>query len=63
MKTEQMTSLWGFPVVVTDTVSEGTALVGSFPEPERANMTVKEYAEQCTKYWYKLRIQHDAQNN
>lgn len=56
-------TLWGLPVVVTDSVPEGTALVGSFPEPERPDMTIEEYAEQCAKYWYKLRIQHEASQN
>lgn len=50
-------------MVVTDTVTPGTALVGSFPKPERDDMTIREYAEQCAKYWYKLRVEDEARKN
>jgi len=63
MKEAQTQTLFGLPVVVTDAVAPGTALVGSFPPPERDNMTIQEYAEQCAKYWYKLRIEDEARNN
>lgn len=56
-------TLFGLPVVVSDEITPGTALVGSFPTPERESMTVEEYAEQCARYWYKLRVEHEAANN
>ena len=55
MNTDQPDTIWGFPVVVTDTLPKGTALVGSFPEPERPDMTLEEYAAQCAKHFAKIK--------
>lgn len=49
-------SIFGFPVVETDAVAEGEVLFGSFPPPERDNMTLKEYAEQSAKHFTKIKL-------
>lgn len=49
-------TIFGLPVVATDAVAEGEILCGSFPQPERDNMTLEEYAAQCAKYFTKIKL-------
>lgn len=51
--------IFGLPVVVTDAVPSGTALIGSYPAPERDNMTLEEYAQQCAKHFAVLKLEQD----
>lgn len=54
---QELQTIFGLPVVVTDAVPPGTALVGSYPKPERDNMTLEEYAQQCARYFTKIKIE------
>jgi hypothetical protein len=61
MKPETNQTIFGLPVVVTDAVPPETALIGQYPKPERDNMTLDEYAQQCAKYFAVLKMEPEAQ--
>lgn len=58
MDTKQ--TIFGLPVVVTESVAEGEILLGSMPIPEHDNMTLDEYAAQCAKSFIKVKLSDDA---
>jgi hypothetical protein len=49
----------GFPVHITDALEQDEILLGSYPKPERPNMTPSEYVEQCARYFVKLKAPID----
>lgn len=53
---QELQTIFGLPVVVTDAVPPRTALFGSYPKPERDNMTLEEYAAQCAKHFTKIKL-------
>lgn len=57
MEPDPTQAIFGLPVVITDAVPRGTVMIGSYPKPERDNMTLEEYAQQCAKRFAVLRIE------
>lgn len=56
-------TLFGLPIVINENMhaDQHEILVGSFPRPERADMTLDEYAAQCARYFTKIRLDTEPQ--